>query len=190
MTTAMATASTSPSMVQTTAEVYAKPYTKSAELRGECSSARQEKRETWEKQLKERQEKENMEKAVRLQEIEEQCEVVKRALLEEEERKQQEIVKKLQDKEARRKWKELTDKDKEKEARKHKYIEEEEVAFVDDEEQDPDFNPEEEFIEPDDDTIKDEEEDTFQVEKHSHALNFAEAGEFVVWVRSELQDLQ
>ena len=53
MTTATATASTSSSMVQTTAEVYAKPYTKSAELRGECSSARQEKRETWQKQLKE-----------------------------------------------------------------------------------------------------------------------------------------
>ena len=52
-TTAMATASTSSSMVQTMAEVYAKPYTKSAELRGERSSARREKREMWEKQLKE-----------------------------------------------------------------------------------------------------------------------------------------
>ena len=201
-TTAMVTTSTSLSMVQTTAEVYAKPYTKSAELRGERSSARWEKKETWEKQLKERQEKENTEKAVRLQEIEEQHEVVERALLEEGAKKQQEIVKKLQEKEARRKRKErqrvkdkdaekeLKDKDKEKEARKHKYIEEEEAAFVDDEEQDPDFNPEEEFIEPDDDTIEDEEEDTFQVEKHSHALNFAEAGEFVVWVHSELQELQ
>ena len=60
------------------------------------------------------------------------------------------------------------------------------MAFVDDEEQDPDFNPEEEFIELDNDTIEDEEEDTFQVEKHLHALNLAEAGEFVVWVCSEL----
>ena len=123
-------------------------------------------------------------------------------MLEEEERKQHEIVKKLQEKEARRKWKErqqakdkdaekeLIDKDKEKEACKHKYIEEEEVAFVDDEEQDPDFNPEDEFIELDDDTIKDKEEDTFQVEKHLHALNFAEVGEFVVWVHGELQELQ
>ena len=125
-------------------------------------------------------------------------------MLEEEERKQHEIVKKLREKEARRKRKEkerqrakdkdvekeLTGKEKEKEAHKHKYIEEEEVAFVDDEEQDPAFNPEDEFIEPDDDTIEDKEEDTFQVEKHSHALNFAEAGEFVVWVRGELQELQ
>ena len=36
----------------------------------------------------------------------------------------------------------------------------------------------------------DDEEETFQVQKHSHALNFSEAGEFVVWVRGELQELQ
>ena len=82
------------------------------------------------------------------------------------------------------------DKDKEKEARKCKYIEEEEAAFVDDEDKDPDFNLEGEFIALDDDTIDDEEEDTFQVEKHLHALNFAEAGEFVVWVHGELREMQ
>ena len=76
-TTAMATVSTSSSMVQATAEVYAKPYTKLAESRGEHSSARWERREMWEKQMKEQQEKENTEKAARLQEIEEQHEVVK-----------------------------------------------------------------------------------------------------------------
>ena len=58
-TMAAATVSTSASTVQTTVEVYAKPYTKSAELRGERSSAREEKKKTWEKQLKERQEKES-----------------------------------------------------------------------------------------------------------------------------------
>ena len=62
ITTTVATASTSASMVQTTAEVYAKPYSTSAESRGERSSARQEKKETMEKQLKERQEKEINEK--------------------------------------------------------------------------------------------------------------------------------
>ena len=36
----------------------------------------------------------------------------------------------------------------------------------------------------------DDEEETFQVQKHSHTLNFSEAGEFVVWVRGELQELQ
>ena len=39
--------------------------------------------------------------------------------------------------------------------------------------------------------IEDEdEEDTFQVHKHSHALNFSEAGEFMVWVRGELEEFQ
>ena len=52
-TTVMAAVSTSSSMVQVTVEVYVKPYTKLAELRGEHSSARREKREMWEKQLKE-----------------------------------------------------------------------------------------------------------------------------------------
>ena len=81
-------------------------------------------------------------------------------------------------------------KEQEKEVCKRKYIEEEEAPFVDDEDKDPDFNPEGEFIALDDDMIDDEEEDTFQVERHLHALNFTEAGEFMVWVRGELQELQ
>ena len=79
----------------------------------------------------------------------------------------------------------------EKEARKQKYIEQEEEKFVDDEDRDPDFDPDKEFIEPDDMMIEDEdEENTFQVEKHSHALNFSEVGKFIVWVRGELEELQ
>ena len=191
MTTTRVAASTSASTVQTTVEVYAKPYSKSAESRGERSSARQEKKKTLEKELKERQEKESREEAARLQERKEQHEVVERALLDEEERKQQEMLERMKAKEARKKRSEKqTEKEKQKEARKRKYIEEEEAAFVDNEDKDPDFNPEGEFIAPDDDTIDDEEEDTFQVEKHSHALNFTEAGEFVVWVRGELRELQ
>ena len=78
-----------------------------------------------------------------------------------------------------------------KEAKKQKYIEEEEERYADDEEHDPDFDPGKEFIEPDDMVIEEEDEDdTFQVHKHSHALNFLEAGEFVVWVQGELDELQ
>ena len=167
MTTTRIAASTSASTVQTTAEVYAKPYSKLAESRGERSSVRQEKKKTMEKELKERQEKESKEKAARLQERKEQHEVVEQALLDEEERKQQEILEKMKEKEARKKRKEQKQTEKQKEACKRKYIEEEEAAFVDDEDKDPDFNPEGEFIALDDDTIEDEEEDTFQVEKHS-----------------------
>ena len=62
---------------------------------------------------------------------------------------------------------------------------------MDDEELDPDFDPDKKFIEEDDMIIEeDDEEDTFQVHKHSHALNFAEAGEFIVWVRATLNELQ
>ena len=39
--------------------------------------------------------------------------------------------------------------------------------------------------------IEDEdEEDMFQVHKHSHALNFSQAGDFVVWVWGELEEFQ
>ena len=79
----------------------------------------------------------------------------------------------------------------EKEAKKQKYIEEEEERYVDDEDRDPDFDIDKEFIEQDDMVIEDEnKEDTFQVHKHSHTLNFSEAGEFVVWVRGELEEFQ
>ena len=78
-----------------------------------------------------------------------------------------------------------------KEVQKHKIVEEEEEAFVDDEERDPDFDLTKELVEPEDMIIEDEDEDnTFQVEKHSHALNLLEAGEFVAWVHGELQELQ
>ena len=43
----------------------------------------------------------------------------------------------------------------------------------------------------DDETIDDEnQEDVFQVEKHSHVLNFSKAGEYVVWVRGKLEELE
>ena len=91
----------------------------------------------------------------------------------------------------KQKEKEEKKKKQEKESRKRKYKEDEEEQFIDDEERDPDFDPDKEEDVADDETIEDEnEEDTFQVEKHSHALNFSEAGEFVVWVRGELEELQ
>ena len=87
--------------------------------------------------------------------------------------------------------KEEKKKKQEKESRKQKYKEDEEEQFIDDEERDPDFDPDKEEDVADDNTIEDEnEEDTFQVEKHSHALNFSEAGEFVVWVRGKLNELE
>ena len=52
------------------------------------------------------------------------------------------------------------------------------------------FDPYKEFVEPGDLTIEGKDEgDTFQVEKHSHTLNFSEAGEFVVWVCGECRGI-
>ena len=90
---------------------------------------------------------------------------------------------KKQDKEAK--------KSAERGAKKRKHIAEEEEQYADDEELDPDFDPDKEFIEEDDMVIEeDDEEDMFETHKHSHAMNFKEAGEFVVWVRATLNELQ
>ena len=114
----------------------------------------------------------------------EQRKVVERALLEAEERKQEKLLTELRQKE-----KDEKKKKQEIESRKRKYQEDEEEQFIDDEDRDPDFDPDKEEDVADDETIEDEnEEDTFQIEKHSHALNFSEAGEFVVWVRGKLEE--
>ena len=177
-----------------TAEVYSKPYTNSAEQRGEQSTARSERRENLERELQKQRQKEEEEQLVKEKEADDQRKVVERALLQEEEQKQQEKLQQLHDHEERKKQKEQEDKEKkkkEKEARKRKYIEEEEAAFIDDEENDPDFDPDKEDVEPGDLTIEGEDEgNTFQVEKHSHILIFSEAGEFIVWVHSEIEELE
>ena len=66
--------------------------------------------------------------------------------------------------------------------RKEKTVdEEEEEPMVDDTDRDKDYNPEEdpeaEFVAEDQEL---EDEDMFEVEKHVHALNFEEAGEYPV----------
>ena len=67
--------------------------------------------------------------------------------------------------------------------------EEEESGEVDDIDKDPDFNPDDEFIE-DASMIIEDEEDMFETDKHSHAINFAEAGEYVIWIREQLVELE
>ena len=61
---------------------------------------------------------------------------------------------------------------------------EEEYVELDNEDKDPDYNPtkdpEQEFEE--EDTYLDDEE-TFEIEKHVHAINLQEAGDYVVMIR-------
>ena len=63
-------------------------------------------------------------------------------------------------------------------------MEEEEYVEPDDKDRDPDYNPtkdpEQKFVE--EDTYLDDEE-TFEIEKHVHAINLQEAGDYVVEIR-------
>ena len=69
-------------------------------------------------------------------------------------------------------------------AKKRKKVDEEEVEDIDDEEDDPDYrpddDPEKEFETEDMELNK---EDTFEIEKHVHAINLQEAGDYVVEIR-------
>ena len=60
-------------------------------------------------------------------------------------------------------------------------VEEEEEAMMDDTDKDKDYNPDDD---PEADFVKEDQEmddeDTFEVEKHVHALNFEEAGDYLV----------
>ena len=70
-------------------------------------------------------------------------------------------------------------------ARKHRHdMEEEEYVEPDDKDRDPDYNPtkdlEQEFVE--EDTYLDDAE-TFEIEKHVHAINLQEAGDYMLEIR-------
>ena len=184
------TASTSTSSASASrvvmAEVYVKSYMESAKQRGQRSTARSEHRENLEREQQLQRQKEEEERIVKECEEAEQRKVVEKALLEEEEQKQEELLTELH-----QRGKEEKKKKQEKESRKQKYQEDEEEQFIDDEDRDPDFDPDKEEDVADNETKEDKnEEDTFQIEKHSHALNFSEAGEFVVWVTGELEELK
>ena len=67
---------------------------------------------------------------------------------------------------------------------KHRCEEEEEFQEVDDDDKDPDYqpdvDPEQAFVVED---AKIDEEDTFEIEKHVHAINLKEAGDYVIEIR-------
>ena len=72
----------------------------------------------------------------------------------------------------------------ERKAKKRKKVDEEEAEEIDDEDGFPayraDDNPEQEFETED---MELNEEDTFEIEKHIHAINLQEAGDYVVEIR-------
>ena len=98
-----------------------------------------------------------------------------------EERQRKRLERKVAEQEKQRE-RELLRKEKRQEKAKAKEDdEEEEEQMVDDPTKDKDYNPEEDpeaEFEAEDQEM--EEEDTFEVEKHVHAVNFEEAGEYLV----------
>ena len=186
-------------------EGYGKVYTKTHEKRAERSMTRAEKKEQNEKRKKQEAALKEAQEATDRMAQDEARRIIERAQLEEEELSVQKKMERrrkrkgIEDKKeteaggegskatdsaaTKKKWKE----DLGLKARKRKRdeeAEEEEVGEVDDEDKDPDYDPdgdpEQEFVL--EDTELDEEE-TFKIEKHVHAINLQEAGDYVVEIR-------
>ena len=184
---------------------YAKVYTKTHEKRAERSLTRSERREQEEECKRQETAWKKVQDAVDKKAQEGVERVIERAQLEEEELavqkrmerrcKAQEVTdERSKDTEvgegsaqvkvsatSKKQWKEQLGL----KVRKRKCDEvEEEYVELDDEDKDPDYNPtkdlEQEFEE--EDTYLDDEE-TFEIEKHIHAINLHEAGEYVVEIR-------
>ena len=186
-------------------EGYGKVYTKTQEKRAERTLSRAVKREQVEKRKRQEAALEEAQEATDRMAQDEAQRIIERAQLEEEElsiQKKMERRRKRKDMEdqketeaegegskatvsatTKKKWKEDLGL-KARKRRRDEDAEEEEVGEVDDEDKDPDYDPagdpEQEFVL--EDTELDEEE-TFEIEKHVHAVNLQEAGDYVVEIR-------
>ena len=77
---------------------------------------------------------------------------------------------------------------KRKKRRKLDEDEEEDLEEVDDIDKDPNYNPDDDFEEVE--SLISEYPDIIEVEKHAHCINLADAGEFCVWIREQLVELE
>ena len=62
------------------------------------------------------------------------------------------------------------------------------LELIDDEDADPTYNPDQDL--EDEESVTSEFPDILEVEKHAHCLNLADAGEFMVWIRAQLVELE
>ena len=186
-------------------EGYGRVYTKTHEKRAERSMSQAERREQNEKRKRKEEElKEAQEAADRMAQDEVQR-ITEKAQLEEEESRVQEKMERRRKRKAmedqketkaegegskatvsatsKKQWKEHLGL-KAKKRRHDEDAEEEELGEVDDEDKDPDYDPvgdpEQEFVLEDTEL---NEEETFEIEKHVHAINLQEAGDYVVEIR-------
>ena len=170
---------------------YGKHYRTGPQERESRSLARREKQEKVEQELRREWEKQEALVAKQAEEEVQGRKVVEQALPVEEEREAKERLAELcRISKDRRKPK--TDDQRKKKKQRLEIDEEEEEEEKDDEDQDPDYNPdkdpENDFI--DDESIFTEDQDVMEIEKHSHAINFKESGEYTVWIRDNLDELE
>ena len=173
-------------------DVYGKKYLTTPEDRTGRSAARAKQKEDQERHEQEHKALQYAEVQLR-KEVEERCkQEAQQALLEEEEKGVEERRKLSEQKQKARLGRTATELQKQKERErerleKHKKkkcddkIDEEEEAMIDDTNKDKDYNPDDDpeadFVVEDQDM---DDEDMFKVEKHVHALNFEEAGDYLV----------
>ena len=192
-------------------EGYEKVYTKMHEMRGEQSISRAEKKAQGEQQRKDEEAckaakaqvdkcaQDEAQRLIEKQQLEAEEMAVQRRI--DKKRELEEQVEKDKEKEdlsksSKQQWKEKLglkakkrrrDEDEEAEerkAKKQKKVDEEEAEDIEDEDNDPDYmpddDPEQEFETED---MELNEEDTFEIEKHIHAINLQEAGDYMVEIR-------
>ena len=144
-------------------------------------------------QLDKRQEAAEQEHLDKEREEEEQRQVVEKALLEEEgriaiERMQHMLVEKRKKAASDKKEKpKKTDEERKKKKLKPDEDDDDKFKEIDDEDKDPDFNPDDDKKEDNDTVIEGGDKSIIEVDKHSHALNFEDAAEYLVWIRQQLE---
>ena len=171
---------------------YGKKYRTTSEDRTDRSAARAKQKEAREKQEQERAAMRHAELQLQKEVEEKQKQLSEQVLLEEEEKALEERRWKTEERQKawlERKGTELEkQREREKERRekckrklKERTEEEEEKEMIDDTDKDkdydPDKDPEAKFVVEDQEM---DDEDTFEVEKHMHAVNFDEAGNYLV----------
>ena len=173
-------------------DVYGKKYLTTPEDRTDRRAARAKQKEDWEKQEQEHKALQYAEAQLQ-KEVEERCKKeAQQALLEEEEKGVEERKKLSEQKQKAHLERKATELQKQKERERKRWekskkkkcddkIDEEEEAMIDDTGKDKDYNPndnpEADFVVEDQDM---DDEDTFKVQKHVHALNFEEARDYLV----------
>ena len=175
---------------------YSKHYKTGAQERSDRGTARREKQQREETERVRRQQEEIAEKAQMEAEKERGNQIVNDALLQEEEDEaKRRLAEICRIRRHRKKTKAATSTktDEERKRKKRRVSEDNEeddldLELEDDVDADPDYNPDDD--QEDEESVSSEFPDIMEVEKHAHCLNLADAGEYMVWVREQLVELE